>query len=105
MGETKKKIRKLILVAPWKIPSDEFDVNENELYDFNIDPILKERVGQIIIFTSNNEDKDGKESVKIYHNVLGGKIIELKKHGHFIEKHMGTKEFPELLEEILKTFK
>jgi len=42
------------------------------------------------------------ESVKIYHNELGGKLIELLGRGHFLLKEMGTEEFPELLEEILK---
>ena len=42
------------------------------------------------------------ESVKIYHKKLGGKLIELKGRGHFLEKHMGTKEFPELLNEVLE---
>jgi len=44
---------------------------------------------------------DGKESVKIFHKVIGGKIIEIENRGHFTLRDMGTEEFPELLKEIL----
>lgn len=37
----------------------------------------------------------------MYHDKLGGKIMNLKDHRHYILKHMGTEEFPELLEEVL----
>lgn len=102
LGDTKKKIKKLILVSPWKIPSEEFPDSENELYNFEIDKEIKKRVNEIIIFTSNDEEEDGKESVRIYDDALNTRIIELKNHGHFTEGDMGTKEFPELLKEVLK---
>jgi hypothetical protein len=100
-GETKKKIRKLILVAPWKISSEEFSEGENEMYDYEIENCVRENVGETIIFTSNDEDEDGKESVNIFHNALGGKIIELKNYGHF-DSEMVTEKFPELLEKVLE---
>ncbi len=40
------------------------------------------------MFTADDEDPEGKESLKIYHNALGGDVIELKNHGHYILKHM-----------------
>jgi len=104
LGEFKKKIKKLILVAPWKIPSKNFSKGENELYNFEIDETIKERVEEVIIFTSDNEEKNGKESAKIYHNFLGGKLIELQNHGHYTLGEMGTEKFPELLEEIIHFF-
>ena len=52
------------------------------------------------MFTSDNERPGGRESLKIYHQALGGKIIELKGKGHFIFEDMKTREFPELLGEI-----
>ncbi len=58
-------------------------------------------MNEIIIFTSNDEEEDGKKSVKIFHDILGGKIIELKNHGHFTFDDMKTYEFPELLNEII----
>ena len=102
LNETKKKIKKLILVAPWKIPDKEFTKEENDLYDFEISKDLKNNIKQTIIFTSNDEEKDGKESAKIFKENLNGKLIELKNHGHFTIGDMRTEEFPELLKKILK---
>jgi hypothetical protein len=98
LGETKRKIRKLILVAPWKIA--ESGNAEKEFYDYKIDSGIKDRIDEIIIFTSNDEEEDGKESVKIFHNVLGGEVIELKNKGHYTFGNMQTEEFPELLEAV-----
>jgi len=100
LGETKQKIDKLILVAPWKIP-DKDDEHTKEFYTYPIDETIKGRVNKIIMFTANDEEEDGKESLKIYNKALGGKIIELKGHGHYTTGDMGTVEFPELIEEII----
>lgn len=101
LGETKQKILKLVLVAPWKIPikGDKF---RQSFYTYPIDETIKTRVKEIVMFAADDEADDGKESLKIFHKALGGKIIELKKHGHFTMNDMGTEEFPELLEAILK---
>ncbi len=96
LGESKKKIAKLILVAPWKIP-DKNDEFRQAFYDFKVDGSIKSRVDKILMFTSYNEASAGKESLKIFHKALGGEIIELEKHGHFTCKDMGTEKFPELL--------
>ncbi len=100
LGESKRRIKKLILVAPWKIPSKNNPVKER-FYNYSIDETIKSRVEEIIMFTSDNEEKRGKESIRIYQKSLGGKIIELKGRGHYIIEHMGTGEFPELLREIV----
>ena len=103
LGETKKEINRLILVAPWKLPygrGKNFFIKK-EFYDYKIDEKIKSRVNKIIIFTSNNEELDGKESVKIFHKAIGGKIIEIENRGHYTLEDMGTEEFPELLKEIL----
>lgn len=47
------------------------------------------------------EDEAGKKSLEIFHRALGGKIIELKNHGHYTLNDMGTEQFPELLKVIL----
>lgn len=101
LGDTKQKIAKLILVAPWCI-TDKDDPYRKAFYEHPIDESIKERVGEIVMFTADDEDDNGKKSVKIFHEKLGGKVIELKGHGHYIMRDMGTTEFPELLEEILK---
>jgi predicted alpha/beta hydrolase family esterase len=101
LGETKRKIDKLIMVAPWIIPI-EWDKLEEKFYVFDIDESIKDRVNEIIIFTSDNEEDDGKKSVRIFSESLGGRVIELKWRGHFVLFHMWTEEFPELLKEIIK---
>ncbi len=101
LGETKTKIAKLILVAPWKIAEPGDELREN-LYNYPIDETIKSRVGEIVTFTSDNEQSEGKEALAIYQAALGGEVIELAEHGHFILDHMGTEAFPELLEVVLK---
>ena len=99
LGESKQKVAKLILVAPWKIPDPGDEAREN-YYSYTIDKTIPERVGEIVMFTSDNEEADGKESVKIFHEALGGRLIELSGRGHYVLEDMGTEEFPELLTEI-----
>ncbi|MBI2671482.1 alpha/beta hydrolase [Candidatus Woesearchaeota archaeon] len=100
LGETKQKINKLILVAPWKIP-DKKDKFRIAFYDYTIDGTIKSRAKEIIMFTADDEEKDGKKSLEIFHKALGGKVIELKGRGHYTFSDMKTEEFPELLEEVM----
>jgi len=100
LGETKQKIYKLILVAPWKI-NDEGDKFREAFYTYPIDVTIKNRVEKIVMFTANDEDPEGKESLQIFHEALGGKIISLENHGHYTLGDMWTEEFPELLQAIL----
>jgi hypothetical protein len=51
---------------------------EEKFYVFDIDESIKDRVNEIIIFTSDNEEDDGKKSVRIFSESLGGRVIELK---------------------------
>jgi len=97
LGDSKQKIEKLILVAPWKIAARKGTLRE-AYYNYEIDPSIRDRVKEVVIFTSDNEEEGGKESAKIFHEALGGKVIELRHHGHYTEDDMGTVEFPELLE-------
>lgn len=99
LGDSKQKIAKLILIAPWKVP-DAGDRLREEYYGFEIDKTIPNRVGEIIMFTSDNEEEDGKKSVKIFHEALGGKLIELPGKGHYTMEDMGTTSFPELLGQI-----
>lgn len=100
LGETKRSVTKLILVAPWKI-ADSDDAHGPAFYDYDIDPLISSRVADIVMFTSDNEEEDGKKSLKLFHDVLGGKIISLPQHGHYSLSDMGTNQFPELLQEVI----
>ena len=101
LGESSQKIKKLILVAPWKIPGESDEIKK-KFYNYPINEDIKSRVGESVIFTADDEHEDGKKSAKIFHDALGGKVIELKNHGHYILGDMGTEEFPELLKEVLE---
>lgn len=101
LGGTKREIFKLILVAPWKIPDKE-DEFRKEFYTYPIDESIKSRVNEIVMFTADNEEDEGKESLKIFHQALDGEIIELKGRGHYTMGDMGTTEFPELLDIVLR---
>src|SRR3989338_5872262 len=73
LGESKQKINKLILVAPWKIP-DKKDQFRKEFYNYKIDPTIKNRLKNIVMFTADNEETNGKKRLNIFHKALGGKI-------------------------------
>lgn len=100
LGESKQPIAKLILVAPWKI-ADPDDINGPAFYDYEIDRAIASRVGEIIMFTSDNEEPEGKISLEMFQSALGGTIIDLPQHGHYTLNDLGTNEFPELLEAVL----
>lgn len=101
LGETKKKVLKLILVAPWAI-ADKDDKLRVAFYEHPIDETIQSRVKRIVLFTADDEEEDGKKSMEIIHRAVGGEVIELKGHGHYTMHDMGTEEFPELLKIILR---
>lgn len=100
LWESKKIISQLILVAPWKV-AIKWDIFRENFYNYQVNKEISKRVKKITMFTSNNEKIEWKESLKIFHDAIGGKIINLKNTWHYIEKHMWTEEFPELLNEII----
>ena len=101
LGDTKKKVAKLILVAPMNIAKEE-DVSKKAFYDFEIDKTIKERVKDIVIFTSDNEEERGQESAKIFNEALGGEIISISGYGHYRKDDMGNNKFIELLKVVLR---
>lgn len=99
LGDSKQKVGKLILVAPWKIAGEKS--LKKAFYEYPIDETIKSRVGKIVMFTADNEEDAGKESLRIFHSALGGEIIDLKGRGHYTMEDMRTEEFPELLNEVV----
>lgn len=97
--DTKKKVKKLILVAPAKIPENEND-KRKELYNFELPADASRIADKIVIFTSNDFSHHLK-SLEIYKEALHPKVIHLENKGHFLIYTMGTNEFPELLQEIV----
>lgn len=101
LGETNKRIKKLILVAPWKV-ARLGDEGREAFYNYPIDEIIKDHVDEIMLFTSDNEEEEGKQSLQMFHNALGGEIVLLPSHGHYTLEDMGSVEFPELVEVVLR---
>ena len=101
LGESNKRVKKLILIAPAKKLNKLNKDEMGQFYDFQINKNINNNVKEVLIFVADNEWPIIKESVKIYEKELDVKKIELKGMGHFMTKYMGTDEFPELLEEVL----
>jgi len=96
LWESKQKVQKLILVAPWKV-NDEWDDYREKFYTFDIDKTISDRVSEIVMFTADNEDQDGKDSLKMYHHILWWEIIDIASYGHYTIGGMWTEDFPELI--------
>lgn len=102
LSENKKKVNKIILVAPSIIKWGKYDGGLSKLKDFKYDSSLKGYFNKIVVFYSDSDDEDIIESAKQANERLGGKLINLQGRGHFTLGDMGTEEFPELLDEVLK---
>ena len=100
LGENKKKVDKLILVAPSLTKSDKYKYL-SKLKDFTYDSSLKKYFNKLIIFYSDNDSNSIIESAKDVHSKLGGDLVHIKGKGHFCYDDMGTEEFHELLEAII----
>lgn len=96
------KAHKLILVAPWLDPYQEH--TKDFFDDFDIDPQLVNRVKNIIIFNSDNDEKSIHKTVEIIRSKLSTVICKnFHNYGHFTQNDMATSEFPELLDEVISS--
>lgn len=96
--ETHTHVKKLILVAPAKIPETETDTRA-AMYDFDLPIDASNIADEIVIFTSNDFPRH-LQSLVLYQQSLRPRIVTLENKGHFLIHTMGTPEFPELLAEI-----
>jgi predicted alpha/beta hydrolase family esterase len=95
--DTKKKVKKLILVAPAKTSIHE---DRKSFYDFDLPNNASEIADSIVIFISN--DTEGMlKSFEVYNKFLKPKVIRLENKKHFLYFQMNTVGFPELLDEAL----
>jgi len=81
------------------------DETKKKFYEYEIDESIASRVNEIIIFTADDEEEDGKKSAKIFQKALNAKVIELSNKGHYTLEDMKTEEFPELLTKVLEVEK
>lgn len=100
LTENKRQIDKLILVAPWLDPERS---KTTDFFEFEIDSELKNRIKEIHLFISEDDDEDIHTSVNSIINALPDiEIHKFKDKGHFTFESMKTEKFPELLETIIK---
>lgn len=97
--ETNNKVKKLILVAPAKTSIKE--ERKKEFYNFDLPKDAQKIADEIVIFISNDHESM-LQSLELYKEALKPKVIKLENKKHFVPFQMGTNEFPELLEEVLK---
>jgi predicted alpha/beta hydrolase family esterase len=92
---------KIILVAPWVDTDNYLKDQGNKFFDFTIDQELVKRTHIDCIYST--DDEETLDSVyKIREALPNITCYEFTNKGHFTEPDLGTKEFPELLEIILK---
>jgi predicted alpha/beta hydrolase family esterase len=99
LTDTKKSIKKLILLAPASYPHDENP--EGHFPRPKISTSLKDQIKEkVVIFISDDEPYQNlREWAPEFQKELDAKLIEVKNYGHF---SFLIKDFPELLEEVLK---
>jgi len=102
LSETKRKIKKLILVSPGKVKNETLKSLVGFYGDETCSHLDKYSSGEIVLFTSDNDIPQHIKNAHEYEKELPARVIILKNHGHFTLGDMGTEEFPELLEEVLK---
>jgi Predicted esterase of the alpha/beta hydrolase fold len=104
LSENNIKIGRVILVAPWLgISFDDSEPFDENFFKFDIDSNLAERTESIILMKSANDDLPVQSSVKILEEEIDSmKIVEFANKGHFTFRDLGSEEFPELLEEVLR---
>lgn len=111
LGETKRRVKKLILVAPAKVVGNakinktteikpENRLQWDKFHDFVTDPTIKDHVGNIIIFISNDVDWLV-EAAHLYSEELNAKLITIENQGHFSNHERTGPAFPELLAVVI----
>jgi len=86
---------KVVLVAPWLDPHRS---DTTDFFEFDIDPRLDERVGELHLFNSTDDMESIPISVETLLTELKNVVLhEYDDMGHFCFNDMGTVEFPDLL--------
>lgn len=96
LSENDVKVGKVILVAPWMDPKRTI----GDFFDFKRDENISKKTNGLTIFYSDDDSDDVLTSVKELKNTLtDASFREFHGYEHFTFNDMGTREFPELLEE------
>jgi predicted alpha/beta hydrolase family esterase len=102
LSENTKCVGKVVLVAPWLGQEPDRDFDE-KFFDFKLDPDFVSRTKGVTVMNSTDDNDVIQQTVNVLMNEVSGcKHIEFTDKGHFTLNDLGTVEFPELLEELLK---
>ncbi len=97
------KLDKVVLVAPWLGYNTGTEPFDETFFQFEIDPNLSVRTKHTVLLASTNDLPAVQKSIaKIKQDIKDIRYVELQNKGHFCEEDLGTKEFPELLQEIVR---
>ena len=103
LSENNKKVGKVVLVAPWINPNKIDNFSDKKFFEFDIDPNISSKTTGMIIMYSNDDSSQILDSIKILKAKLKNvEFQEFTGKRHFTLRSMGTEEFPELLENIIK---
>jgi predicted alpha/beta hydrolase family esterase len=99
LSETKQKVDKVVLVAPWLDPRSVIDP---EFFNFEIDPNIAQKTNSLTIMYSTDDTLDILTSVKTLKSKLENTVFqEFSDKGHFVLGSMKSEKFPELLEVLV----
>ncbi|HEY4523116.1 MAG TPA: alpha/beta fold hydrolase [Candidatus Paceibacterota bacterium] len=100
LSEYKGRVGRVVLVAPWLDPNKELTTS---FFDFSIDPALAGKTRDSAVFISDDDDQEELASLETLKNTVTGlRVKEFTGRGHFILEHMGTEEFPELRDYLVR---
>lgn len=102
---TNLKPKRVILVAPWIDPTGYLkELNpDSDYFDFQIDESLTDRTDLHCMYSTDDKENIIKSVETIREKLPNTKMHVFTDKKHFTEKHLKTKEFPELLELILES--
>ncbi len=99
LRESKKKVRKVILVAPY-VSDDGEAAGLKDFVTFDFDSSLRKYYKDLVVFYDKKDMRGVVDSVNLIKEKLSPTNIEFVGKGHFTKESMKTEEFPELLKEI-----
>ena len=99
LTENKVKVGKVVLVAPWLDPDHS---KTTDFFEFKIDSETIDRVKELHVLISDDDDADIHKSVEQIVEVLSKtQIHKFRDKGHFTFGQMKTDKFPELLDILI----
>jgi len=98
LSETKQKVGRVVLVAPWLDPESEKVIDPN-FFDFVIDPEIASRTESLTVMYSADDEPAILKTIDILKSKLNNvHFREYKNKGHFVLGSLNSEKFPELLE-------